>query len=121
MSDNQATAKILPEDTAQAIDTMISITEKVIESYENETNAVALGNDTVFLETTKDKMDMGTLYQKAANEFMEREQEFVSLGGTALQDLINLQHKLKAEAQINMNYLEQVENKARAAVEGVQK
>ncbi len=121
MTKDNTAPKILPQDTAQALKDIISITKKVIESYENETNAVALGNDAIFLESTKSKMDMGALYQKAANEFMEREKEFTAFGGTDMQELINLQHKLKAEAQINMNYLEQVENRARAKVEGALK
>lgn len=121
MTNETETDPVLPQDTAQALSQMISITRKTIESYENETNAVALGNDAIFLESTKNKMDTGTLYQKAAKEFMEREKEFAAHGGPMLQELINLQQKLKAEAQINMNFLEQVESRAREAVEGGKK
>lgn len=121
MTNDTQNAPVLPQDTAHALSEMIAITRKVIESYENETNAVALGNDAVFLESTKAKMDAGALYQKAATEFMDREKEFAAYGGPMMQELVNLQQKLKAEAQINMNFLEQVEQRARATVEGGKK
>lgn len=112
MTDKQPET-LLPEDTAQALSRMIDITKAIINSYEDETNALALGNNLDFLEHTKTKMDMGDIYNNAAREFMDRQEEFKHYGGPMLQELVTLQQKLKAEAQINMNFLEKMEEDAR--------
>lgn len=112
MTEEQA-EKILPEDTAQALSRMIEITKETIARYEDETNTLALGSDVNFLETTKGKMDAGAIYNKAAREFMDRQEEFKGHGGPMIQELISLQQKLKADAQINMNFLEKFEEDAR--------
>lgn len=102
---------ILPDDTKTALETMISLTKEALAAYENETNAMALGSGVDFLETTQAKQSTSVTYQKAAQEFLARQEEFKSHGGPLLQELLEAQKALGACARTNMAILEPVVEK----------
>lgn len=111
-SNDQTVLATAPE---EALYQMIEITKTIIAAYEQETNDVALGKDLDFLQNSQRKLDLGTLYQLAAEEFMARKNEFVGLNPPQMQELIALQQKLKSDAQINMNVLSPLNKKAEEA------
>lgn len=101
---------ILPQGTDEALKRMILITQETIASFEHETNALALKNHLDFLQNAKLKQEMNMLYEYASREFMARKKEFFRYKSPLLQDLSDLQTRLKREILINMNFLEPMLN-----------
>ncbi len=98
--------KILPDHTEEALHAMISCTQNAINAFEEETNALALGQSISLAEQSREKKAAHKSYQAAACEFMARKDEFLEYGGQLVDKLKTLQIELKKQAQVNMQYWE---------------
>ncbi len=106
-SQEQTQVTVLPENSAQALKTMLQVTRDLIAACQEETNALAMSDNLAFIQATQNKNHKNALYQKAAEEFMSRQNEFRGKPYQAdLDTLVALQANLKEEAHINMGFLE---------------
>lgn len=113
--DNANDSKILPANTKQALQKMILITEEAIAAFQQETNAVAVGDDVEFYQISKIKTNINQLYKAAAQEFLARKEEFLTSGDIKLHTLADLQKQLGSEALVNMQFLDPIRKKAQTA------
>jgi hypothetical protein len=104
----KARQKLLPKKTKLALIKMTELTEATIEAFENETNAITMKTDVELLAVMKQKQDVNDLYQQAAQEFMERQAEFLAHSSRAMQQLTALQKQLSTTIKLNMSILEKV-------------
>lgn len=101
-------AFILPADTLTALQKMTCITRDMITATEQETNSIALGDNLAFGDHARSKQMYFSIYRQAAQEFFSRQQEFFALKSGSLEELCQLQARLKSEIGINMNFLDKI-------------
>lgn len=99
---------ILPANTAAALKALVEIMEQTIQAFDNESNALAMNNNTDFSSSSKVKREASLLYQKAAQEFMDREAEFTKHKSPLKPKLVDLTKTLSESTQVNSKLLESV-------------
>ena len=103
--------KILSDDPRQAVQDMITITEEMIARIDIETNAVATNDGTAFTMNEGSKEHVAEVYEKAANEFHERVDEFRTVDKTLIQKLEATQKSLGESTKSNLKLLEKLQPK----------
>lgn len=103
--------KILNADPRQAVEEMITITEEMVARIEIETNAAATNDGTTFSMNEPSKEHVAGIYEKAANEFHNRLDEFDQVDKALIQKLSAAQDSLKQTTKNNLRLLEKLESK----------
>lgn len=103
-----STVNILPKKTKLAMNKLIELTQQTIDAFENETNALAMNANIELMEIMKAKRQVNDVYQKAAEEFMSRQEEFLSFNQNVVRQLTDLQRRLSDAIKLNMNILEKI-------------
>ncbi|MGH1397637.1 MAG: hypothetical protein ACRBCT_00280 [Alphaproteobacteria bacterium] len=98
-------APVLPEDINECLRKMILLSEEIIKACEGESNAVAMGWETEFLQATGTKQSYALLYQKASKELLARGGEFAHADGVLITRFKEVQRHLQAESRTNMTIL----------------
>jgi len=102
---------ILPQTTRKALEAITMISNDLVDAIEHETNMVAMNEGMSFVEASKVKTFRNGVYQKAAKEFMARQDEFKAHGGDLLEKCIDAQKRLGEVAKINFEILEPMTRK----------
>lgn len=100
--------KLLSSDPRQAVEEMIKLTEELIARIEIETNAVAINDGTTFSMNEVNKEHVAELYQKGADEFRARLNEFRGVDKALLAKLEEAQSSLGQSTKNNLKMLEKV-------------
>lgn len=99
---------LLSADPRQAVEEMIKITEELTARIEIESNAVAINDGTTFTMNEMNKEQVAEMYQKAANEFHQRLNEFREVDAGLIQKLEAAQQSLGQSTKNNLALLEKV-------------
>lgn len=107
--------KILNDDPRQAVEEMIVITEELVARIEIETHAVSTNDGTTFSTNEESKEYVANVYEKAANEFHKRLDEFESVDKALIAKLETVQKSLGQTAKNNLKLLDKLQDKAKKA------
>ncbi|MAF97042.1 MAG: hypothetical protein CMH26_00235 [Micavibrio sp.] len=102
------TDTILSASTEAALGQMIDITKEMILAIEAETNAIAVKSVSDLKGMSEHKQEHQKLYQKAAEEFMARLNEFTRRKNPRLKELQELNKELRASTTINLKFLDEI-------------
>ena len=101
--------KILSEEPRQAIEEMITITDELVARMEIETHALATNDGTTFTTNEENKEHVAGLYEKAAEEFHKRVNEFKKMDKGLIEQLNLAQDSLKQTTTNNLKLLEKLQ------------
>lgn len=106
--------EILPEDSTQAINTLIRLTKSLCLMADREASAIA-HNDIMALAILQDEKEgLAEQYMKACEEFRNRVEEFRNVDKALIGRLEKLQNELGERAHSNNASAEQLYNNAKA-------
>jgi len=103
---------VLDSDPRQAVEEMIKITEELEARIEIESNAVASNDGTTFTTNEMNKEYVAELYERAANEFRTRLNEFKQVDDALLDKLQAAQDSLKHSTENNLGLLAKMQDEA---------
>ena len=101
--------KVLSDDPRQAVEEMITITEELVARMEIETNAVATNDGTTFTMNEGNKEHVADIYEKAANEFHARLNEFRQVDKNLIAKLDTAQQSLGQSTKNNLKLLDKLQ------------
>ena len=104
---------ILSNESRQAVEEMIKITEELEARVEIESNAVATNDGTVFTTNEMNKEFVADLYEKAAAEFRARLDEFHQVDKVLLQKLEAAQASLGQSTKNNLALLAKLQDEGK--------
>lgn len=112
--DETEAVAILPEDSAQAINTLIRLTKSLCLTADREASAIA-HNDIMALAILQDEKEgLADQYMKACEEFRNRVEDFRGVDKALIGRLEKLQNELGERAHSNNTSAEQLYNNAKA-------
>ncbi len=103
--------KILNDDPRQAVEEMIVITEELVARIEIESHAVSTNDGTTFSTNEENKEHVANIYEKAANEFHARIDEFDSVDKALIEKLATAQKSLGQTTKNNLKLLDKLQDK----------
>lgn len=96
---------LLPADINESLRKMIALSDEIIKASEAESNAVAMGWDTEFLEATARKQSYALLYQKSSKELLARADEIATADSSLISKFTHIQKLMQATSRTNMTIL----------------
>lgn len=109
---------ILPADSHQALQAILSATSSVLDALNQEAGAIARNDGFAFSILQEEKEALIRRYTQASIEFRTRIEEFKNTDATVLHKLYALQEEIKNTAQANNAALSPIVEKAKKQRKG---
>ena len=106
------TVTILSNDPTAAIRQLITLSRKLCQFADQETNALAMGDMMRFAYSQQDKEKLAQEYTAASEEFRARLEQFRGVDKTLLNELDKLQSELKKKSEDNNVIIRQLRDRA---------
>lgn len=107
-------AHLLNADTNSSLQTLIRISQKLIDFADQEARALAINDYLGFAFTQQDKEKLARQYAQASEEFRSRVEEFRTCDSNLLSRLDRLQNQLKEKTQSNNDTIARIRDRALA-------